>query len=304
MNRDCHEAHLIRLLDQARKGKKEAAEGFAEIQSAAPRLLWMEADDLMESLQRQQASKRGLGAAENFIIFLRLVELLCRNGFSSPLYQQLIGEPSVRCAVKQECAADQGERFKSLSLIPPKCGGHLFFEAATYLTAEGFGRLRSGRDLMALAGTEAMSWFAEAFFAEDRAQTEAVDHIPEGLRENFLLLARLAMIGIAAESGSFRRRAFTERLLLGARRFCSHSVGNIDLWLQRRAFLRHAQRCPEWAETYHPPVRPILYAYLAVRTGLTMEKRLALAAEIEQSLHRLGLFKAEGAEAVALLRGL
>ena len=299
----CLEGHLIRLLDQARKGEAQAAEGLTEIEAAMPHLLWMETEDLLSVLRRRQDSNRLVWADENVIIFLRLVEVLCLCGFFSSTYQKLIAEPLVRLAVGQECSPEKMERFRSLSLISPKCGGQYFFHAATYLTEEGFGRLRSGRDLLTLAGQEALGWFVGALMVEEGQTSDGDECITEDLRERYLLVARLVIAGIAGEPGSFRRRALLERLLLGVRRFGSRAIDEIDLWLQRRAFFHHAQRHPEWAESYHPPARPILYAYYAVKTGMDREKRRDLAGKIEASLSQKGFLSTDSSEAVTLLRG-
>lgn len=299
----CQEGCLIGLFDQVRKGKKEAAGQLNEIQAAAPQLLWMETDNLLADL-RQQTCERDLGESENAVIFLRLVELICLEGFASQCYQQLIAEPPVRRAVMQECSAEAAERFKSLSPISPKCGGSYFFDAETYLTAEGFLRLRAGRDLLALAGVEALAWFVEMFFTGEGTLSETAGPMPDELREVFPLLARLVMVAISSETNSYRRRALMERLFHGERRFGNRAVDDIDLWLQRRAFMSHVRRHPEWGERYHSPVRPLLYAYFSVMTRLERKKRQALATEIEESLHLEDLWLREGVEAVALLRRL
>ena len=88
------------------------------------------------------------------------------------------------------------------------------------------------------------------------------------------------------------------------RRFGSRTVDEIDLWLQRRAFLRHAQRNPDWAVSYHAPARPMLYAYYAVKTGMGREMRWDLAGHIEASLRQKDFLSTERSEAVTLLRGM
>jgi hypothetical protein len=179
----------------------------------------------------------------------------------------------------------------------------LLYDPATYLTAEGWARLRSEQGFLGATGEEGLSWFVERFIVPDWTELADREEYSNDLDDNLWLLARLVMAGIAGKDVGPRRGLLMDRLLLGHPRYGSKTVIGLDLWLQRRAFIHHARRNPEWVQNYRFPARPMLYAYFAVKTRMSMTRRRTLAAEIEGELRQRGHVSAEDMWGVSLLQG-
>jgi hypothetical protein len=154
-----------------------------------------------------------------------------------------------------------------------------------------------------VAGEDRLAWFVERFIVPDWTELADREEYTDELDDNLWLLVRLVMAGIAGEGAGRRRRLLMERLLLGHPRYGSKTFIGLDLWLQRRAFIHHARRHPEWVQNYRFPARPMLYAYFAVKTRMSMTRRRTLAAEIEGELRQRGHVSAEDMWGVSLLQG-
>jgi hypothetical protein len=271
--------------------------------SGYPGFPLMEGDDLLDELRNLRRSDTPLADHENALVLCRLLELLAENGFDAPVCRPLLEEPLVVRAIEDQCAIGKRERLKGLDFSAHQDEIELFYDPATYLTAEGWARLRSEQGFLNAAGEEGLAWFVERFIVRDWTVLADREEYTDELDENFWLLARLVMAGIAGEGAGSRRRMLMERLLLGHPRYGSKTFIGLDLWLQRRAFIHHARRHPEWVQSYRFPARPMLYAYFAVKTRMLMERRRTLAAEIEAELHQRGHVSAEDMCGVSLLQG-
>jgi len=286
----CSEYRVIEILDEG--GDLSVLPGFP----------LMEDDDLQGELRKLRRWRKPLGDGNSVLILCRLLELLALNGFDAAAYRELLDKRVVVRAIEEQCAVEKRERLKGLGFSAHKDAIELLYDPATYLTAEGWARLRSEQGVFGAASEEALAWFVERFIVRDWAELADREEYSDDLDDNLWLLARLVMAGIAAKGVDPRRQLLMERLLLGHPRYGSKTFIGLDLWLQRRAFIHHARRHPEWVRSYRFPARPMLYAYFAVKTRMPMERRRTLAAEIEGELRQRGLLSAEDMWAVSLLQ--
>jgi hypothetical protein len=275
--------------------------------SGYPGFPLMEGDDLLDELRNLRRSDTPLADHENALVLCRLLELLAENGFAAPVCRQLLDEPLVVKAIEEQCAGGKRERLKGMDFPAHKDKSALLYEPATYLTAQGWARLRSEEGSLGAAGEEGLAWFVVRFVVPRRTELEEHDEqehdeLSDELNDNLWLLARLIMAGIAAKGVEPRRRMLLEWLPLCVPRYGSKTFIGLDLWLQRRAFLHHARRHPVWVKGYRFPARPMLYAYFAVKTRMSMARRRALATEIEEELRQRGQLYAEDMDAITLLR--
>lgn len=287
----CNESQLIEILDA--DGDLSVLPGFA----------LMEGDNLQGELRKLRRWRKPLDNGKSVLILCRLFELMALKGFDAAECRRLLEKPVVVRAIEEQCAVEKRERLKGLGFSAHKDEIELLYDPATYLTAEGWARLRSEQGLLSAAGEEGLAWFVEQFIVRDR--TEIPDHqeLSDELDDNLWMVTRLVMAGIAGKGDDPRRRMLVEKLILGFPRYGSKTFIGLDLWLQRRAFIHHARRYPEWVQSYRFPARPILYAYFAVKTRMPMERRRTLAAEIEGELRQRGHVSTEDMWGVSLLQG-
>jgi hypothetical protein len=287
----CNEYRVIEIMDEG--GDLSGYPGFP----------LMEGDDLQRELQNLRCRGKPPGDDENALILCRLLELLAEKGIDAPVCRQLLDEPLVVRAIEEQCTIEKWEQLMGLDFPAHRDEIEQLFDPATYLTAEGWARLRSEQGYLSVAGEDRLAWFVERFIVPDWTELADREEYTDELDDNLWLLVRLVMAGIAGEGAGRRRRLLMERLLLGHPRYGSKTFIGLDLWLQRRAFIHHARRHPEWVQNYRFPARPMLYAYFAVKTRMSMTRRRTLAAEIEGELRQRGHVSAEDMWGVSLLQG-